>query len=135
MNEIPEFHFAVSNFHRFLGEHGHSEPLVWVFRDDLWFRKPDHVLVRFPPSAENNLLAKSVYDQGRARGLVSIEAIAVAGGHIVASVRFPKCPEESVQGWARGLRLSLRQPFSVAKVVSGRLWRIVRHLPAYRRYQ
>jgi hypothetical protein len=135
MNEIPEFHFAVSNFHRFLEEHGHSEPLVWVFRDDLWFRKPDHVLVCFPPTTESNLLAKRVYDEGRVRGLVSIEAIAVAGRHIIASVWFPKFPEESVQGWSRGLKLSLRQPLPVAKIVSGRLWRVVRHLSGYRRYQ
>ncbi len=57
MNEIPEFQVATSDFRRFLIVKGHVGELVWVFRDDLWFRGPDHVLMRYPPPAGNEAFA------------------------------------------------------------------------------
>lgn len=135
MSEIPEFQLAISNFRLFLAEQGHPDKIFWMFRDDLWFRQPDHVLVRYPPPAENKLLAEKVYDKGRECGLVGITAIATASCHIAATVWFPKSPEEEVQGWSQGLKLSINQPLPSAKVVGGLMWCVVRHLSGYRWYQ
>ena len=135
MSEIPEFQVAISNFRRFLFDQGHSSELFWVFRDDLWFRGPSHVLVRWPPPTENKLLAEKVYDEGRERGIVEITAVATASGQVAATVWFPKFPEEEVQGWSQRLKLSIRQPLPAAKVVSSLMWRVVRYLSGYRWYQ
>jgi len=135
MSEIPEFQVAISDFRHFLVEQGHADELVWVFRDDLWFRAPDHVLMRYPPPVENKSLAEKVYNEGRERGLVEITAVATANGHVATTVWFPKFPEEEVQGWSQGLKLAIRQPLLTAKVVNGLRWRVVRYLSGYRWYQ
>lgn len=135
MNEIPEFQVAISDFRRFLAEQGHANEIVWVFRDDLWFRGPDHVLMRYPPPAGNKPLAEKVYVEGRERGLVGITAVATAGGRVATTVWFPKFPEEEVQGWSHGLKLAIRQPLPTAKVVGGLAWKVVRCLSGYRWYQ
>jgi hypothetical protein len=135
MNEIPEFQVAISAFRRFLVEQGHADELGWVFRDDLWFRGADHVLMRYPPPVGNKSLAGKVYDEGRERGLVGITAVATAGGRVAATVWFPKFAEEEVQGWSQGLRLAIRQPLPAAKIVSSLWWRVVRYLSGYRQYQ
>lgn len=135
MNEIPEFQLAIADFCRFLVKEGHPANLFWVFRDDLWFREPDRLLVLYPTPVENSFLAHKVYDEGRARGLVQITAIAKINDHTAATVWFPKFPEEEVQGWSRGLKLSIRQPLPMAKVVGSLGWRVVSYLPSYRWYQ
>jgi hypothetical protein len=135
MSEIPEFQVAISDFRRFLVEQGHADQLVWVFRDDLWFRGPDHVLMRYPPPVGNKFLSEKVYDEGRERGLVGITAVATANGHVAVTVWFPKFSEEEVQGWSQGLKLAIRQPLPAAKVVAGLKWRMVRYLSGYRWYQ
>jgi hypothetical protein len=98
MSEMPEFRVAISDFCRFLIEQGHVGELVWVFRDDHWFRGPDHVLMRYPPPSGNEPLAQKVYDEGRERGLVEVIAVATAKGHVATIVWFPKFPKEEVQG-------------------------------------
>ena len=135
MRAISDFNIAVSDFRRFLAGEGHPDDLFWVFRDDLWWRGPDHVLVRYPPPPENPLLAEKVYDEGRERGLAEMKALATAGGRTAATVWFPKYPEEEVQGWSQGVKLVIRQPLPEAKAVSGLAWHIIRRLPGYRRYQ
>ena len=135
MSEIPEFHVAIPDFRRFLVEQGHADELVWVFRDDLWFRGPAQVLMRYPPPVGNKSLAEKVYAEGRERGLVGITAVATASGHVAATVWFPKFPEEEVQGWSQGLKLAIRQPLPAAKVVGGLSWRMVSYLSGYCWYQ
>lgn len=135
MSEIPDFQEAISNFRRFLVEQGHSAELVWVFRDDLWLRSPTQVWMRYPPPAENYSLAEKVYNEGRERGLVEIVAVATANDRAATTVWFPKFPEEEVQGWSQGLKLSIRQPLPAAKVVGGLRWRAVGYLSGYRWYQ
>ena len=135
MSEIPDFGHALSDFSRFLVGQGHSGSLVWVFRDDLWFRSRDLVWVRFPPPKENRLLAESTYAQGRERGLVEIVAIATSISHFFATVWFPKNPGQEVQGWSQGLKLMMWEPLAVAKKVSFLKWLIVMRLSSYRRSQ
>jgi hypothetical protein len=135
MGETSDFNRAVSDFRRFLSGEGHPDDLFWVFRDDLWFRGPKHVLIRYPTPPENPLLAEKVYDEGRGRGLAEITALATAGGRTAATVWFPKHPEEEVQGWSQGIKLVIRQPLPEAKAVGSLAWQIIRQLPGYRRYQ
>ncbi len=135
MNEIPEFQVAISDFRRFLAEQGHANELVLVFRDDLWFRGPERVLMRYPPPVGNESLAEKVYAEGRERGLVEITAVATASGYVAATVWFPKFPEEEVQGWSQGLKLAIRQPLPAAEVVGVLKWQVVRYLSGYRWYQ
>jgi|SRR5215471_1889464 len=134
MNEMPEFQSA-SDFRRFLVNEGHSEKLVWVFRDDLWFRRRGLVLVRYPTPDENQGLVEKVYAEGRARGMAEVNAIAASSTHIFATVWFPKCPEEEVQGWSHGLKLTIRQSLPAAEEASALKWLVVKRLPSYRRYQ
>jgi hypothetical protein len=135
MSEIPEFHVAISDFRRYLFELGHADELVWVFRDDMWFRGPEDVLMRYPPPVGNKSLAEKVYNEGRERGLIGITAVATACGYVAATVWFPKFPEEDVQGWSHGLKLAIRQPLPAAKIVGGLAWQVVRGLSGYRWYQ
>ena len=135
MSEIPEFKLALSDLRGFLVEHGLEDEVLWVFRDDLWLRWPNRVLMRYPPPLENKCLAEKVYEEGRRRAIVGIEAVATANGHVATTVWFPKYPEEEVQGWPQGLKLSIRQPLPAAHVVSGSKWRVVRYFPGYRCYQ
>jgi hypothetical protein len=135
MNEIPDFQRALSDFRRFLLDERHPEELIWVFRDDLWSRRRDLLLVRYPTPAENQHLAEKVYAEGRERGLVEVNAIAASSRHIFATVWFPKYPEEEVQGWSHGLKLTIRQPLPAAKEVSALKWLVVKRLSSYQRYQ
>lgn len=135
MNDIPDFETALGDFRRFLAVQGHPDKLCWVFSDDLWTRGPADVLLRFPPPRANLVLAKKVYDEGRERGLIQMLAVATACDHVAATVWYPKHPEEEVQGWSQGLRLSISQPLPPAKLVNRVAWLFVRLTPEYRRYQ
>ncbi len=134
MSAIPEFEIAVGDFRRFLTGQGHPGKLCWVFSDDLWTRGPTDVLLRFPPRA-NLVLAKKVYGEGRERGLIQMLAVATARDYVAANVWYPKHPEEEVQGWSQGLKLSITQPLPPAKLVNRMAWLFVRLTPEYRRYQ
>src|SRR4051812_4963897 len=131
MSEIPEFQVAISDFRQFLIREGHADKLVWVFRDDLWFRGPDEVLMRYPLPAGNAPLAEKVYDEGRERGLVEIKAVATSRDCVVATVWFPKFAEEEVQGWSQGLKLVIRQPLPEARIVGRLRWRVAGFMPGY----
>ena len=63
-----EFQVAIADFRRFFIEQGYADELTWVFRDDLWLRGPDDVLMRYPPPLGNVPLAKREAQALRARG-------------------------------------------------------------------
>ena len=58
MNDIPSFEDAVTSFKHFLTEQGHPCKLLWVFREDIWKRSPNDVVLRFPSQIKNLVLAK-----------------------------------------------------------------------------
>lgn len=135
MNEIPEFKNAVTSFRCFLARQGYPDRLLWVFRDDLWFRRPDQVFMRLPLPSVNTHLAEKVYGEGRKQGFVEIAAVAINNDHVAATVWFPRFPKEEIQGWSCGLKLAIRQPLPVGTVIDGLGWWVVRCFPGYRRYQ
>ena len=135
MNDIPDFAGALAQFRRFLGENGHPSDLFWVFRDDVWKLSPTEVWVKYPSSPQNIRLAEKVFAEGREKGLVEIHAVAVAAGHLAATVWFPKYANEDVQGWNRGMKLSISQPLPRAKTIGALRWSLLRFRPRFRQYQ
>ncbi|MEP7272065.1 MAG: hypothetical protein ABI882_11220 [Acidobacteriota bacterium] len=135
MNNIPDFADAVRQFRQFLIDDGHSANVFWIFRDDVWKLSPTDVRVRYPSPAKNIALAQKVFAEGRERGLVEIQALATAGEEVAATVWFPKYPEEEVQGWNQGMKLSIAKPLPHAKKIQALRWSLLRLLPRFRRYQ
>jgi hypothetical protein len=132
MNELPDFAEAVEVFRRFLADSGHPDRVIWVFRDDLWKRSLTQVLIKYPLGRENAFLAQKVFADGRACGLVEIKALAASSDKVAATVWFPKYPEEEVQGWDQGMKLSIIQPLAQARLVGAWRWRLIQFLPLFK---
>lgn len=135
MNDLPDFAEALTQFRLLLGENGHPTDLFWVFRDDVWKLSPTEVWVKYPSSRQNLRLAEKVFAEGRAKGLVEIHAVAVAAGEVAATVWFPKYEHEEVQGWNRGMKVSISQPLPRAKTIGPLRWSLLRIVPSFRQYQ
>jgi hypothetical protein len=135
MDEIPNFDDAIAAFQQFLQEHGHPSKILWVFREDIWKRSSSDVLIRFPSQIKNLALTKKVFEEGRKKGLVDVHAIATIDERVAATVWFPKFIEEEIQGWNRGMKLSLAEPFPRAKAVGKLNWLWLRLQPNFRHYQ
>jgi hypothetical protein len=135
VNDIPNFEDAISSFRQFLSQSGHPTEIVWVFREDVWKRSPTDVLVRYPPSKNNPMLAQKVFAEGRERGLLDVHAIAAMPDKIAATVWFPRTPDEELQGWNRGMKLSIANPLPRAQMVGRFRWVFFWLLPRFRHYQ
>ena len=135
MNDIPDFKDAVASFEHFLAEEGHPSQILWVFREDIWRRSSSDVVFRFPSQIENLALAQRVFAEGRKKGLVDVHAIASVDDKVVATVWFPKFAHEEIQGWNRGMKLSIADPLPNAKSVGGLKWLCFRLQPKFRHYQ
>lgn len=133
---IPNFPTAVEQFRDFLRRNDVTAPIVWVFKDDLCPRSTTHLLVRNPPPSENASLAEKVFSEGRRRGLVEIAAVASSEQFVAATVWFPRTLADEIQGWDRGMKLSLIQPLPIADPITfGFTWKMVQWSSEYRRYQ
>ena len=135
MNDIPDFENAVLSLRRFLTENGHPADIVWVFRDDLWKRSVAEVLLRVPSQPVTLALAKKVFNEGRRKGLVDVHAIAPAGDAVAATVWFPRSEDDEIQGWNRGMKLTISEPLLNAKIIGPFRWWLFWFLPSFRRYQ
>ena len=135
MSEIPQFAEAVIGFQAFLRTEDIPTPIVWAFRDDIWRRSRERVLVRWPVSDGSDTLVEKVFAEGRTKGLVEIVAIARSADWTLATVWYPKYEHEEVQGWSEKMKLSIWQPLPRAKPVRPLLWSLMRCLPGFRRYQ
>ena len=135
MDGIPDFAAALVRFRRFLAESGHPTALFWVFREDVWKLSPTDVWVKYPSSTVNVALAEKVFAEGREKGCVEVHAVAAAAGRMAATVWFPKYAHEEVQGWNRGMKLSISQPLPRAKTIGALRWSLLGFLPRFRQYQ
>ena len=129
------FEDAVASLQNFLKENNHPTDIVWVFRDDLWKRTLTDVLVKYPLSTDNFVLAQKVFREGCERGLVALDAVATVGDKTAATVWFPKFANEEVQGWDCGMKLSLAQPMPRATIVTPVRWWFFQFVPRFRQYQ
>lgn len=134
MNDIPAFENAVASFQRFLVDEGHPSRILWVFREEVW-KRPVEVLLRCPSQMKNQALARKVFEEGRRHGLVNLDAIATVDDQVAATVWFPKFAGEEIQGWNRGLKLSITNPMPRAKFIGGLRWLCFRAHPKFRHYQ
>jgi hypothetical protein len=116
-------------------EEDRTAEIFWVFRDDVWKRSRTEILVRYPSDTYNLALAQKVFAEGRERGLIDMHAIAITQNKVAATVWFPKYPDEEVQGWNRGMKLSISQPLLRAKTFGPLCWLVFRFLPRFRHYQ
>ena len=135
MNDIPEFEDALSSFRQFLTDNGHPSEIVWVFRDDLWKRSVTEVFVRIPSQSKSLVLAKKVFNEGRKKGLVDVHAVAVADKTVAATVWFPRTDDDEIQGWNRGMKLTISEPLLRAKTFGSFRWWLFSFLPRFRHYQ
>jgi hypothetical protein len=135
VTEIPSFDIAVADFVAFLSRRGHPTSVTWVFREDLRPLTSERVLVRRSLPAENQALAQKVFSEGRVRGIVGIDAVAQGSTVTLATVWFPKFPEDELQGWSANLKLAIHDPLPRAYPVPSFLWRCVRATAGYKRYQ
>lgn len=133
--DIPSFDTAVESFRSFVGESGHPTTIAWVFRDDLVTpRQKGRIRNVLPP--ENQALARKVFEEGRAKGLVEIIAVGTTGQFTAATVWFPRSEEEEVQGWNQGMKLSILEPLPSLRSVTSRFaWWLVTLSMRYRLFQ
>jgi hypothetical protein len=135
VTEIPEWPEAEAAFREFLVGHGYAGRVRWVFRDEIYQPNPVRMIAVRRSVAGTTELAVKVFGEGRAKGLVEIAGLAQSDDRTLATVWFPKYPGEEVQGWTRGLKLTVRSPLARASIVSTFTWAVIMLLPSYRRYQ
>jgi hypothetical protein len=134
VDQLPTFGDALAQLRCLLGEHGLPTDVAWVFREDWYSTGPSSHRVIWPLPRENEDHARCLYDSGGDRGLVELQAVFFVDESSVVNVFAPDTHE--IQGWNRGLRLSIRQPFTSAGAVrAAGLWRWHRITPGYRRFQ
>ena len=66
---------------------------------------------------------------------MDIHAVAIGADQVAATVWFPKFEHEEVQGWNRGMKLSISEPLLRATTVGAVRWWLLRFLPRFRKYQ
>ncbi|MCQ4166006.1 hypothetical protein [Tahibacter harae] len=132
---IPPFDTAVDSLRGFLRRQGHSAAIFRVFRDDVWLRCGRPAWLRLPVATDNEVLARQVYAEGCARGLVRIDAVVECDYGTGATVWFPRTPEEEIQGWDSGLKLSIAFPLPRARIAGPLFWRLLQWHPGLRRFQ
>ena len=131
---IPPFTEAVLQMRGHLAAHNAPEAITWVFRDDVLSTSPERLFFLRPVSEDGPTLAEKVFGECAARGRVEIIAIGTHGVRTLASVWYPKFPQEEVQGWAVGMKLTIRTPLPRATAIPRWVGWVVRLTPAYRRF-
>jgi hypothetical protein len=135
MDEIPGFDDAVRQFKAFLVQQNLSPSLVWVFREDFWQQSPSRAVMRWLPPEQNGRLAKKVYSEGRAKGLVEIVALAPSGEQTNATRWYTKFLGDENQWWAQGLKFTISEPRPVATRIPRIAWVFAWWFPRFRNYQ
>jgi hypothetical protein len=109
--------------------------IVWVFRDDIWKRSVTEVFVRIPSQRKTLALAKKVFHEGRTKGLVDVHPVAIVNDTIAATIWFPRTDDDEIQGWNRGMKLTIAEPLLRAKTFGSFRWWLFSFLSRFRYYQ
>jgi hypothetical protein len=122
--EMPVFGEAVRQFGGFLVSQGLSSDLLWVFRQDVCWRK-QRLLVKLPVPEENTGHAESLYGVGVNRGLgVRLDVLCLLGSRPCCYIWLPPDEEDASYAMLSGLKLSTPTKPVIARAVrSGLLWR------------
>ena len=88
--EVPAFPDAMRQCRDFLTGQNLPSDLLWVFREDVAWRKR-RIFVRQPLPAENERLVESLYESGRRRDLgIRLEVLCLLGSRPCCYVWLPK---------------------------------------------
>ena len=88
--EIPSFNEAVKQLKDFLISQNLSPELLWVFREDIVWRK-QRILIKEPLPQENESVAESLYESGRQRELgIRLETLCLLGSRPCCYIWLPK---------------------------------------------
>jgi hypothetical protein len=93
------------------------------------------ITTRIPSQPENFALAKKLFNEGRRKGLVDVHAIAIVGDAVAATVWFPRTSNDEIQGWARGMKLTIAKPLLRARVFGSFRWWLFSFLSRFGYYQ
>jgi hypothetical protein len=135
MSDIPNWNEALEDFRTFLSSQGYPSKLYWIFREDIFRRSHSSILVRWPLPMENTSLTERVFEGGRTAGLVSMCAVGRLRDNIIATVWYPKFPNEEVQGWNRGLKFQIYMPLGTATKIPHFIWFFLRRTEGYKMYE
>ncbi|MDQ3816427.1 MAG: hypothetical protein M3362_01900 [Acidobacteriota bacterium] len=126
---MPAFGEAVQQFGGFLLIQGLSSGLLWVFREDVCWRK-QRLLVKVPVPEENARYAESLYNAGVNRGLgVRLDVLCLLGSRPCCYIWVPSDEEDASYAMLSGLKLSVpTEPVMARAVSNGSLWRAYKWL-------
>jgi hypothetical protein len=134
-DDLPDFAAATDRMRELLVSHEHPSTFVWVFREDICWITPATILLRPLTQRDTADLSRRIYEEGRAKGIVEIRALARTRDAVAVTVWYPAQLINQVQGWNRGLKLSVSEPLPRARSIPAIAWFGVRHSPWYRRGQ
>jgi hypothetical protein len=69
MTEILKWDEALDQFKDFLRSRSQPIEIEWVFREDIWRRNAQKILVRYPVDKNNIDLCRHVFEGGRKKDL------------------------------------------------------------------
>lgn len=128
-HEMPAFGEAAGQFGGFLASRGLAADLLWVFREDVCWRR-QRVLVKAPVPEENTCDVERFYNLGVSRGLgVRLDVLCLLGPRPCCYVWLPADEEDASYALLSGLKFSVPTRPAVAQAVrSGLLWRAYKWL-------
>ena len=128
-HKMPVFGEAVEQFGGFLASQGLSPDLLWVFREDVCWRK-QRLFVKVPVSEENAGNVERLYNLGVNHGLgVRLDVLCLLGSRPCCYVWLPSDEEDASYAMLSGLKLSApTEPVIAQAVRSGLLWRAYKWL-------
>ena len=123
--EFPHFYEAARQFGDFLESQTLSSELLWIFREDVCWRKRQ-LFIKIPLPEENKQRAESLYNLGVTRGLgVRMEALCLLDSHPCCYIWLPSDEIDASYAMLSGLKMSVpTKPLKSHPVKSELLWRI-----------
>lgn len=128
--EIPTFNDAVRQFQEYLDGHDISPEILWVFREDVVYRK-GRICVKEPLPKENLRIVESLYERGCEQGSgIRFETLCLLGSRPCCYIWLPEYPTDRyyslllVSKFAVGVPLDPHPAQSVRNPVTWRLYKL-----------
>ena len=126
MEPIPDFDEACCRLRDFLGDEDLSPEFLWLFREDVTFSR-GRWWVRIPVPEQNEVRARELYDQARARGIgIRINAELLLDSRPCCALQLPISVSEAADTWSLGFVLSVAQSPPVATPIRSNLGWLLR---------
>lgn len=136
METYPDFSDAVDQFKEFLAAQERPTNIQWAFRENVYFKSQQSILVAAPLPNSNAETATRAYIAGVSQEQIAVRAIASFTDSVVATVWYPISEQQRPQGWEQGLRFAIVDPLPVAsEVPNGWRWTLRTMTASFRRFQ